>query len=723
MKQEQNTLKSLGFSNLSPDVRTIEKVGSTGAGKTLTDMLFTTPKALSILARAVGEGSATLGDQTKVFTEKLKDHIIVAAKLSDEIFTWEQLIELIIKVFTKIIKGNYKESQASDLGQIEKGLITELLEALDSTRNTEAQPRLLGKEERLEFVEEIAEYSIPFLRENLQIIYIEAKNILQDVETKLRSRKMDEAISQKLQEFIDKDQLFLEGLRKTHTNINDSLKTHFHMYFDEEVKSEDDYYYRIIDLDNTEECEDFIQAVFSNNNLSSGDNLSIEVLCAELVIYAPMNDEVIRIIRSDQEMKQVLEGMDSKLSLGIRDTRGMYHESADQQRENEHLQDLLYNRSYDALMLVCPVFGDTNHAKLREDVKAVLKLYSKQTPIILMNNKVDLLIDDLHKEEDATDLFSLESSTAHKEISFEVMKESINQRIDSIVQEFRDAQQKRAGGVLESVACYLKPPSTTRISRDLYEAYGPKQALYKILKLLSNSLIRTSEKIPFHLYEAIEDGKLPFNINRTKVRSIIAATFLNPQVNKVVKTPALANIHSNMGITPHGQGYNALGRKVAIGQGWTSNIDPYRFINCKSFSISFPANIQNLITHGLLEDLVANTVTFTRGHFESQADLDKVKEIIITRTFRGNMFAANLLYDDAFKKADKSAVSYYTRFNRFLTYCRDFLNFTNKEIVPAADINNLWEEYSSVFDTYTEAMSKELKYAINLAFRLNVYIK
>lgn len=722
MNQEQKILEQLGYLYLSPDVRTIEKVGSTGAGKTMADLLFTTPKALNVLIRAVGEGSATLMDQTKVFTEKLIDHIIVAAKLSDEIYTWEQLIELIIKVLIKIIKSNFKESQIEDLDHIRKSLIKDLFEALNSTRNTEAQPRLLKEEQLMEFVNDIAEYSMPFLHKNLQIIYQEAKNTLQDIEAKPKSRKMDEAISQRLQEYIDKETLILEGLRKSHQNINEALKNHFFIYFNECQKSEDEYYYRVIDLNDTTGCEDFINATFTSNNLSGGEKLSIEVLCADLVIYAPMNAEVIQIVRADKRMEQVLQGMDLKLSLGIRDTRGMYHESADQQRENEHLQDLLYNRSYDALMLVCPVFGDTNHTKLREDIKAVLKMYSKQTPIILMNNKVDLLIDDHYKKGKDTDLFSFEVFTAQKEIEFSDLKMNIDQRIENIVKEFKDAQQKRANGVLQSVPCYLKPPSTAIITSDLYDTYGPKQALAKILKILCNSLLNTSEKIPFYLDTSIDEGKLLFSIHRKKVRSIIGAAFMNQQVLKQVKIPALRNIEDNLGRTPHGQGYNALGHYLAIGQGWTSNIDESYFTNCKSFSITFPANVQNLITPEILEQLITNTVSYTKGHFSSQEDMDKVKEIIKTRTFRSSIFTANLLYDHAFKIADKVGFSYNVRFNHFLKTSRDFFKINNADILQVTS-DRQSSDLPSIFDIYTEAMVKELKHAINLAFRLNVYIK
>lgn len=720
MKQEQNMLEKLGYHYLSPDVRIIEKVGSTGAGKTMTDLLFTTPKALNVLIKAVGEGSATLGDQTKVFTEKLTDHIIVAAKLGDEIYAWEQLVELILKVLTKIVKGNYKDSQIEDLDQIEKSLIKELIEALDSTRNTEAQPRLLKEDLRLEFANEIAEYSMPFLRDNLQIIYQEAKNALIDMEAKPKSRKLDEAINQRLQEAIDREPDFLSGLRRTHQNINDDLKSHFFRYFNEDMKSEDEYYYRIIDLNDVADSDNFINAIFTNNNLSGGENLSIEVLCAELVIYAPMNTEAIQSVRGDKRKENVLQGMDLKLSLGIRDTRGMYHESADQQKENEHLQDLLYNRSYDALMLVCPVFGDANYAKLREDVKAVLKQYSKQTPIILLNNKVDLLIDDQYKEGELTDLFSLKGFTAPQVIEFDELKDNIDQRIVNIVQEFKDSQQKREGGVLESVPCYLKPPSTARITPELYEAYGPKQALNRILKILCDSLLWTSEKIPFYLDASIDEGKLPFSISRKKVRSIIGAAFANQQVIKQAKSAALKNIDENLGKTPHGQGYNALGRKLAIGQGWTSNINEGYFINCKSFSINFPANVQNLVTPGLLEELITNTISYTKGHFASQADKDKVKEIIKSRTFRNTIFAANMLYGQAFKIADKAGFSYRVRFNQFLKMSRDFFKITDADIIQVSTDE---QDTISVFDSYTEAMVKELKHAVNLAFRLNVYIK
>jgi hypothetical protein len=707
------------FQNLQPDVRTIEKVGPTGAGKTLGDALLTTHAAMSLLSRAVGEGSATLREQTKVFTEKLSDHMIIAAKLADDIYSWEQLIEMIIKVYTKNIKNYYKDSQIEEMDELKDSLHRDFFESLGTNRNMEAQPRLLKPEDRTLIADNIVEYSIPFLIENLQGIYKEARNSLHEVDAKPRSRKLDEAISHRLQAAIDNEPKMLKGLKNSHENINEELKKHFFLYFREDQKSMDDYFYRVIDLNNTADCEDFIGALFSNNNLSNNGTLSIEVLCDELVIYAPMNKEVIQIANENYKVRKALQGIDLKLSVGVRDTRGLYHESADQQKENEYLQDLLYNRSYDALMIVSPIFGDTNNAKLREDIKAILKTYSKQTPIMLLSNKVDLLIDDQYKGEAVTDLFSMGSFEAPGEIEFHDLKSVIDQRLESVLEELKEARQKRVGGVFEAIPCYLKMPSSTRITRELLNAYGPRQALEKILKTLGESLEKVSDKIPYLLDTTVEEGKLPYRVDINKVRSIIAASFLSPQASKQLKA-AKQNIEMNTGITPHGHGYNALGRRIPLGQGWTSIINQDYFFYCKSFEISFPANVQNLISEALLDDLLNSAVRFTKGKFKYPKDQERFKRII-RNNFRSSAFAANLINDHIFKSSDKWGISYHNRFNRFLKESLPFFNIQQSQIQQLV-AGNQGADDAGIFDKYTEAMTKELKSAISQAFRLNVYL-
>ncbi len=713
---EKNPLEKLKFNFLSPDYRIIHKVGSTGSGKTYSDLMFTTPDAFNVLSNSVGEGSGTLKDQTKIYTEKLKNHIIVAAKQNEEIYKWAQLIEMLLKVYTKIVKTNYKDSQMADQGQVRNNLVRELLEALNSNRNIEAQPRILSERQRNEIADKIAECSMPFFHKNLQVIFQEAKNKLRESEAKPNSRKMDEAINQRLQETIDNEPEFVNELREFHRSINESLRDYFFQYFDEDKLSDDKYYYRIIDLNNLKESDDFIKSLFTNNDLVNGNRLSIEVLCTELIIYAPMNDEVKQFISSNSEMACIFEGMDGKISLGIRDTRGMYHESADQKKETEYLQELLYDRSYDALMLVCPAFSDNNHAKLREDVKAVLNHYSKQTPIILLINKVDLLIDDQYKGSNNVNLFTMNIFPQPEEIPFEDLELKINQRVNSIYQEFLEAQQKRNGGVLVSVPCFLKPPNTTKMTNILYEAYGPRQALHTILKTLTDSLATSSEKIPFHLTDEL-DGKLPFRVNRKRVNQSIAEALIDAKSVKKVLQPALKNINDNLGKKPHGQGYNALGYyRLPRGYGWTSNIDEGYFVNCESFSIDFPANVINLITPELLKEIISYSVDYPKGYFETPEGLVKLNKIV-RNTFRPNIFAANLLYDNAFKRADNAGFSYKYRFNQFLKICTDYFKFSD-EIITSGQISS----ENDALNAYTEAMVKELKHALKLAFRLRVYL-
>lgn len=702
-----NLVSENGLLYLSPDVRIIEKVGSTGSGKTYGDLLFTTQEAFKVLSLSSGEGSASLGDQTKVYTDRLIDQIVVAAKLSDEIFTWAQLIEVYLKVLTRVVKTYYKDNHIEKSDQMEKELVGGFIEALNSTRNTEAQPRLLSEGQRSEIAMQITAYSLPFLNQKIQTIYYEAKNSLREIEVKPTSRKLDEAINQRLQIAIDLETLLVQRLRATHELINLLLKQHFFGYFSENEISNDDYYYYIIDLKQTEESIDFIEAMFSNNDLSSGKKLSIEVLCSDVVIYAPMNEGTKRLIRSNRDMEIVFQGMDGSLSLGSRDTRGMYHESADQKKEFDYLQELLYDRSYDALMLVCPVFGDNNHSKLREDIKAGLRNYSKQTPIIILNNKVDLLIDDRSKESNQLlDLFELDDFQRTPEISFDEIKAEINERVGSIHREFQLARQKHGSSLLVTIPCYLKQPSTMKITHEIHEAYGPKKALQLILTVLSDALVSSSEKVDFILNSKLESG-FPFEINRMKIRELIIEAWNNPQSAKRVQQPALINIKENLGKTPHGRGYNALGYNyLPKGSGWTSNIDQSYFINCQSFSVTFPANLSNFVTSELIGNIIDKAVSYPNGEFKTVEGQNKIKDIVQGSKFRSHIFAANVLFDNAFKEAEKAGFSYYVRFNKFLEICR-----------------NYFKEQNTAIEIYTDAFLRELEHALGLAFRLHVYLK
>lgn len=719
--EQQNMVEEYNCNYLSPDVRTIEKIGSTGSGKTLSDLLFTTKEARLLFSRTVGEGSATLRDQTKVFTEKLTNHMIVAVKLPYEIFSWEKLIELLSKVLLPIIKSNYKESQAENADQLQRELFEGFQREMTSTKNTEAQTRLLQETNRQKISNEMANYFTNFLQGNIQIIYQEAKNSLPELEGKPKSRKLDEAIIQRLLDKIDREPELLKKLHQSHDAINQELMEFFFRYFSQRQKSKDDYYYQVVDLDHIDRSSDFINAMFSNNNLHTNQQLSIEVICSELVIYAPMNQEVTKIIRSNEKMVRVFEGMDRRLSLGMRDTRGLYHEGADPKVENERLQELLYHNTYDALMIVCPIFGDPNLAKLREDVKSVLRNYSKQIPIILLNNKVDLLIDDQYKKSvESSDLFSFDELLPKKVLTFSNLKNVIDSRVQSILNEFNMTKQKNTNS-LYPVTCYFKAPNQTdtSIMQDIYNAYGPYQALQQILDILSNSLYQSSKKVRFILDEAVDEGKLPYAVIHSKLRELMAQTYTDTPFYEKTRKAVLKNIDDNLGKTPHGQGFNALGRHIAYGQGWSSNIDEERFVNCESFSVNFPANVRGMPTASLLDKILSDCVKYTKGHFEKPEDLKRINEYVKAQVFDTYEFTANLLYRHAFLVASHSATSYYNRFNQFLKISRSFFNLTGQEMI---DLNEN-STSGSVLDYYTDAMVREIKRSLNFAFHLHVYIK
>lgn len=235
---------------------------------------------------------------------------------------------------------------------------------------------------------------------------------------------------------------------------------------------------------------------------------------------------------------------------------------------------------------------------------------------------------------------------------------------------------------------------------------APKKALQSILTVLSDALVSSSEKVDFSLNSTLESG-FPFEINRMKIRELIIEAWNNPQSAKKVQQPALINIKENLGKTPHGQGYNALGYNyLPKGNGWTSNIDQSYFINCQSFSVTFPANLRNFVTSELIGNIIDKAVSYPNGMFKTVEGQNKLKDIVQTRTFRSNIFVANVLFDNAFKDAEKAGFSYYVRFNKFLEIC-----------------HNYFKEQNTAIEIYTDALLRELEYALGLAFRLHVYLK
>lgn len=114
--------------------------------------------------------------------------------------------------------------------------------------------------------------------------------------------------------------------------------------------------------------------MFTANDIQNGQRLSLEVFCSDIVIYIPVSQAITKIIRSNGKTNAVFKDNRDKVTFGIFDTRGLFHAENTEDDNADYLSDLLYQGDADALLMVVPLFGDSNEKKYRKCIKQLLLL-------------------------------------------------------------------------------------------------------------------------------------------------------------------------------------------------------------------------------------------------------------------------------------------------------------------------------------------------------------
>lgn len=691
-------VKNFNESYLMPNVRTIGLAGGTGDGKSEITSTFADPKAKNILSKSIGETNSTLKERIVVYSESMTDKLILAVKLKEDIFEREDFNSLIALVVSKIVK-DYGKNVDVESDKLRDDFIATLESAIKTKVNSRAVLTFLDEKQIKNLVKELADIFSweGFFSKYSYEIYNKVKNDLKTHEAKDNSAKFSAAIRSEVEKAIDSiDKEKMWGIL---TTINKSLKEIFFQYFLEDSQSLDGYYYHVIDLDIQEESAAVIDAMFTSNNLRKGENLSIEVFCKEIVIYAPMHKKILELIKSDVKSNKVFMGKDGTVSIAVYDTKGLYHDNSTDEGNLEYFTKLLYSINYDALMLVCPLSGDSNEAKLRELYSNAMKQYNKQVPIFILNNKVDLFIDALYKELSSDDPLSLE--TSDEELSFEDIKAKVNARMEVIRNELHSVQHKnRKNARIISLPCYLKKDN--RMNPEMLKEYNAVNAIQIIINKMAEHLESSSEKIAFSLSD-IEVSDIQIEIDQDKVKNIISDLLAQKETQHKILIPALKDISDNVGKVPHGNGYNALLRRLVMGYGYTSNINESYFYNCHSFSINFPSMLRNLITQDLIAKLLDEAVKYEGGHFKSVDGEKKLKEIARKYGyFNTQNFIAEMVYYKALIEAEKMGFSYGARFGAFLNNSIPYFSTSLLDVSSYSDaiIKTLNEALKRVVDLH-----------------------
>ena len=533
-------------------------------------------------------------------------------------------------------------------------------------------------------------------------IYNATKNNMSEKEAKENSNKFLGALKievERIISLIDKD--FTNELLEICEETNEILRDKFIEYFNEENISEDGLYYKEISLEETEEDNRFIEAMFTSNNLQAGERLSLEVLCGQIFIYTPMNKAVRDIIANDKNASQVFIDEHGEYTFGILDTRGLYHTGVVNDDNADYLNELIYQGDTDAVAMVVPLQGDTNEKKIYELYRKLLEAYKKQTPLFMVNNKVDLYIDALRKDDFIDDPFSVSMDVAN-EMSADEIIEQVNKRVKELQGELQEAQNK-ARRNLEIVAlpCYLKRDEGMK-HEEVVRKYNIVNVVKSILLQTAEFLVRTSVKIPITL---LGEEDVDVEINQDELFKCVRAHILESETDKKVFEPGSKNIGDNIGICPHGNSYNALKRRLRYGDGYSCKIEENYYINCKSFTIDFTGNLRNFISENFISHTVHMTMKLVNGRFPGQ----KEEELFwkqVARNVDAKKFVSILLYDKAMRDAELTGFG-------FGTYFRGFLN------------NSIPYFYKGMIDEnqYVDALEKVLKDAVKKTIALNVIYK
>ena len=688
--------------NLLPHMHVIKLIGGTGDGKTEFSVVFAEPRARKILIKCVGKTNSTVRERMLVYTTALNVKVIVAASISEEILERKVFSEMVITAIAKVVRLNGKVV-ASMVGKAESDFEEELFSQLSERNNTCAVFNFLTEQQKKEFVEKIVGVYRKFhFSEHDYEIYNATKNNMSEKEAKENSNKFLGALKievERIISLIDKD--FTNELLEICEETNEILRDKFFEYFNEENISEDGLYYKEISLEETEEDNRFIEAMFTSNNLQAGERLSLEVLCGQIFIYTPMNKAVRDIIANDKNASQVFIDEHVEYTFGILDTRGLYHTGVVNDDNADYLNELIYQGDTDAVAMVVPLQGDTNEKKIYELYRKLLEAYKKQTPLFMVNNKVDLYIDALRKDDFIDDPFSVSMDVAN-EMSADEIIEQVNKRVKELQGELQEAQNK-ARRNLEIVAlpCYLKRDEGMK-HEEVVKMYNIVNVVKSILLQTAEFLVKTSVKIPITL---VGEEDVDVEINREELLKSVRAHILEGETDKKVFEPGSKNIGDNMGICPHGNSYNALKRRLRYGDGYSCKIDENYYFNCKSFTIDFTGNLRNFISENFINHTVHMTMKLVNGRFPGQKEGELFWKQV-ARNVDSKKFVSILLYDKAMRDAELTGFGFGTYFSGFLK-------------------NSMPYFYKGMIDEnqYVDALEEVLKDAVKKTIALNVIYK
>ena len=595
-------------------------VGATRAGKTEFVVFFAAEKPSEILRRFVGDGQSSLKPKKINYTTDpyYEDKIEVVVTKPQSYLSHDEFQKKIVDVFKTIIK----ELNLND--NLEEAVQYSLDSLFSNLKNIEGSIKLISAECKEQILRKLNGILNCIAVTDFKDIYLAAKNYT-PLDNTNKKQITEELLATAIREYLDSRKDITEELDEVEEVIQNDLDKRFNTYFSYDVSN--DSYKKTIILDNLNiEDDEFVSCFFNNNN----DTFSLELLCEDITVIVALDgifeDKLIRL-KDDKGI----------VNITFIDTQGIFHNS--DVNPEDYIRKVLFdiNLLYDGIIYLSPLAESDKDKELDRIIFPILKTTKRDADLYVLHNKVDLLINKHSK-------ISPKDRRRNKSLS-EVPDSTITDNIKTRVEEkkqfitsagLNSIKRKHYVRYKETYIFSLKDDNN--ISSELSEKYDCFEVLGRFLSDCASAV--SFEREEFILNEGEQTIKIALDL--AKLKSILDSDVFTrgTQLNSI-----LTNVEANIGITPHGNGYNALISNMKNGSGHNSDINMNYFVNVKSFSVTYPDTLSNLIIDTeLIKKAFLNTIVFTNGVFKDSKALDLIWNRINHKNIYQRRFTSYLIY-------------------------------------------------------------------------------
>jgi hypothetical protein len=658
-------------------------VGATRAGKTEFVVFFAAEKPSGILRRFIGDGQSSLKPKKINYTTDpyYEDKIEVVVTKPQSYLSHEEFQKKIVDIFKTIIK----ELNVND--NLEEAIKYSLENLFSNLKNIEGSIKLISDQCKDQILTRLNDILKSITVTDFKDMYLAAKNSTPSDNTN-KKQVTEELLATAIREYLDGQKAITEGLDEVEKAIQEDLDEKFNAYFLYDINN--DIYKKTINLDNSiTEDEEFINCFFNNNN----NTFSLELLCEHITVIAALDDlfeEKLINLRDDNGI----------VNITFIDTQGIFHNS--DVNPEDYIRKLLFdiNLLYDGIIYLSPLAESDKDKELDRILFPILKTTRREADLYVLHNKVDLLINKHSKISPKDRRRNKSLSEVQDNIIIENIKEKVEEKNQFIVSAGLDSS-KRKHYVRYKQTYVFSLKDDNNISNELSEMYDCFEVLGKFLKDCASSV--NFEREEFILDEG--ERAIEIALDLVKLKSILDKDVF-ARSNQLASI--LANIEANIGITPHGNGYNALISNMKNGSGHNSDINMNYFVNVRPFNISYPDTISNLIIDTeLIKKVFLNTIVFTNGMFKDSKALDLIWDRLNHKNIYQRRLSSYLIYYYLLNKGYLSGGwSFRDKFDILLKNSRTYLCTDNK--------------YENYYES-TEAILKEIMKQIDDRFIKYIY--